>query len=64
MRKIKKNDLKRDQTIFAFACPCATCVKTGKCNCVGNRYDSVSWNLVFGQLLNRDAGGSIVGGGG
>lgn len=65
MRKIKKNDPRTDQTVFAFACPCASCsISSGFCDCREYGYDSVSWRVVNAQAYNRAVGGSLVGGGG
>lgn len=64
MRKIKKNDFRTDQTIFAFSCPCASCNRDRACDCKQYRYDTANWNVIYGQQMNRGLGGTIRGGGG
>lgn len=64
MRKIRKNDSRTDQTVFAFACPCASCSLSVACPCREYGYESNSWSVIVGQTHNRNVGGSLVGGGG
>lgn len=63
MRRIKKDNLKTDQTVFAFACPCAACRLTSGCDCASAGYTNSSWTVIVRQTLNRNIGGSMVGGG-
>lgn len=64
MRKIRKNDTRTNQTVFAFACPCASCARDNECDCRQQQFNGVSWKVIHGQEANIKFGGSIVGGGG
>lgn len=64
MRKINKRKLRTDQTVFSFACPCGSCTISNGCNCRQNNVYSASWTVVQTQYMNRQNGGSFVGGAG
>lgn len=64
MRRIKMDNLKTNQTVFAFACPCASCSTSYSCDCKSQGVSANSWSVVVHQSYNRSIGGSMVGGGG
>lgn len=63
MKKIKKVSLRLGQSVLSFGCPCGTCVYFYTCNC-GTESTSGTRKISGNHTLNRNAGGSIVGGGG